>query len=114
MLKYDRGLVEGGMIPALQIVERRKTGRLQTNIAGIAKSQTGEAAKCSIKNISPMGAFLSFEQPTIIPKQFKLLVPECWFEAECEVRHSSKNGVGVVFTSNRREALARFAIPLSS
>lgn len=64
-----------------------------------------------MRNISTMGALVEFQHATILPSRFKLLVPEHWFEADCEVRHSAPREVGLLFTSNRREALARFSSP---
>jgi hypothetical protein len=60
-----------------------------------------------------MGAFLEFGRRTIVPKNFKLILPEHSFEAHCDVRHKTKTGVGVLFMSNRREASAHFASPFN-
>lgn len=99
------------MIPVPEFVERRKTCRLEINLDGIVKSRTGATIPCTVKNVSSMGAFLEFERPTILPKQFKLAIAQHMFEAECEVRHRTPTCVGVLFSSNRREALACFASP---
>lgn len=94
-------------------IERRAVDRQQTNFDAIVFLESERPLKCKIKNISSMGALLSFERPTNIPERFKLTIPEFWFEAECQIRQGSyeANSIGVVFTSNRREALARFSSP---
>ena len=64
---------------------------------------------CVVRNISPMGALIHFEKPTPVPEHFKLIIEADFFEAECAVRHSSGEDVGVEFVSNRLEALARYS-----
>lgn len=81
------------------------------NLDAICRVSEHEAVRCRVRNISSMGAFIEFERPTIVPRQFKLIVPEHWFEAECEVRHAGSHEIGVLFKTNRREALARFPSP---
>lgn len=95
--------------PAERSIERRAENRQRTNLEGVIVCKNAHLLRCTVKNVSPMGALLSFDCPTIIPDCFKLIIPEHWFEAECQIRHRSvEEKVGVFFTTNRREALARF------
>ena len=68
----------------------------------------GQKIYCSIANISSMGGLIVFGKPTVVPNSFRLFAPEYWFEADCEIRHRGPDRVGVLFTSNRQEALSRF------
>ena len=90
-------------------LERRAQSRRQISMKAIAKIAGFGGVPCTVVNVSPMGAMIVFEQPLAIPDTFVLLVPSCWFEAECEVRHRSADRAGVLFSSSRIEALARFS-----
>lgn len=96
-----------------QVVERRKHCRVDLNLNAKIRVPSGSYLSCTVKNVSSMGAYVEFDGPTIVPDNFKLVIPDCWFEANCQVRHAHPHGVGVVFTSNRREALARFSSPFA-
>lgn len=98
------------MTPEAQIIrlERRARRRLQTQLSASVVFAEGGRMDCTVVNISPMGAMLVFAQPTILPDEFKIVIPECLFECECEIRHRTTDRAGVLFTTNRREALARF------
>ena len=97
--------------PSERSIERRAENRQQTNLEGVIVCKNERPLRCTVNNVSPMGAFLSFDYPTNAPDCFKLIIPDRWFEAECQIRHSSADGkIGVVFTTNRREALARFGV----
>jgi hypothetical protein len=94
---------------AIKPIERRARARVSVDLQAIIKVGGFAGLPCMVRNVSPMGALIVFDRPTIFPSTFRLIVPEKWFEAECEVRHRSPTRAGVVFTSHLREALARFS-----
>jgi len=55
-----------------------------------------------------MGALLEFGPGIEPPAAFRLTIPDALFAADCELRHQTGRQVGVLFTSGRMEALARF------
>jgi hypothetical protein len=95
------------------LVERRKNCRVDLNLKARIRVPNGSSVSCTVKNISSMGAYVEFDGPTLLPDNFKIMIPDYWFEANCQVRHAHSEGVGVMFTSNRREALARFSSPFA-
>jgi len=89
--------------------ERRARPRTNVMLSASIKVANGGNLMCTVMNVSPMGALIVFSGATLVPENFKLSIPECFFEAECRVRHRSADRVGVLFETNRREALARFS-----
>lgn len=89
--------------------ERRTYQRLDVNYRGVVRLADGNSFACRVKNISPMGALIEFPEARILPAAFRLTVPDEMFSAECEFRHQTGNTVGVLFTSGRMEALAKFS-----
>lgn len=92
-------------------VERRKSCRIDKEYSAYIKVGKDKPISCTVRNISSMGAFLEFQVPASVPPRFNIVIPEYWFEAQCEVRHATIHGVGVHFMTNRREAVSRFASP---
>ena len=63
---------------------------------------------CTVRNISPMGALLEFGGDIALPETFRIVIETKMFWADCEVRHHKGKTAGVMFISNRMEALAAF------
>ncbi len=99
------------MHAALKFADQRSEPRQETFLKGQLKLDGLTIARCTIRNISSMGALLSFAEQPDVPDKFKLVIPEQTFETLCEVRHRTGNAIGVLFTSGRREALVRFGSP---
>jgi hypothetical protein len=55
-----------------------------------------------------MGALVEARTGTPLPETFRLIMPDQMFSADCEVRHRTDGRVGVLFASNRLEAMSRF------
>lgn len=89
--------------------DRRVTRRLDVDLAGLVRVASLPWVECRVRNISPMGAMIEFASPTILPRHFRLQIPNDLFEAECELRHQSGEVAGVLFVTNRAGALARYA-----
>ena len=89
-------------------LERRARSRTDVSLQATVKSYGASEIQCRVANVSPMGALIVFDRPTSVATSIVLTIPDRWFVAECEVRHQSDNHAGVMFVSNRREALARF------
>ncbi|MEM7748485.1 MAG: PilZ domain-containing protein [Pseudomonadota bacterium] len=87
---------------------RREFRRTPANKSALMRLASGERLPCRIVDISAGGAGIEVADGVAIPDQFKLLIPDDLFEAECEVRHLSGTSAGLIFTSNRMEALAAY------
>ncbi|WP_417679708.1 PilZ domain-containing protein [Roseibium sp.] len=57
---------------------------------------------CVVRNISPNGARLEFEQAYLIPKEFELRIELEGFEVTCERRWEDGLACGVQFVSEKR------------
>lgn len=90
-------------------VERRGHERECVSLEAIVKFPGAPGIPCTIQNISPNGALITFANPTILPNTLTLIIPEKWFQSECVVRHRSAHHLGVTFVTNLREALARLS-----
>ena len=88
--------------------DRRAHARRDCSFAGEIKISGEPAIACEVINVSEMGALLRFDMVIGLPPAFRLVIASEMFEADCEVRHQSGTNVGVMFTSNRLEAMARF------
>lgn len=88
--------------------ERRSYQRIDVNYRAVVRLADGTSISCRVKNISPMGALLEFSEARILPARFRLTIPDELFSAECEFRHQTGKSVGILFTTGRMEALARF------
>lgn len=92
----------------LETLERRNAPRREVLLAAKAGIREGVPMPCTVRNISAMGALLEFAVDVRLPKQFRISIDSALFSAECEVRHQSGRTAGVMFISNRMEALAAF------
>ncbi len=88
--------------------ERRTYQRVEVDYRAVVRLPDGNSLACRVKNISPMGALIEFPEARILPAAFRLTVPDEMFSAECEFRHQTGNCVGLLFTTGRMEALAKF------
>lgn len=88
--------------------DRRQTQRRDVRLAAKAGIRDGAPAPCTVLNVSPMGALLEFASDVRLPKQFRITIDSAMFSADCEVRHRTGRQAGVMFISNRMEALAAF------
>ena len=57
---------------------------------------------CVVRNISPHGARLEFEQAYLVPKEFELRIELEGFEVTCERRWEDGLACGVQFISEKR------------
>ncbi len=99
------------MRAALRTVDQRAETRIETFLKGQILLNGAVVARCTIRNISSMGALLALASAAEVPDKFKLVIPDELFETLCEVRHRSADSIGVLFTTGRRQALARFGSP---
>lgn len=90
-------------------LERRRGPRESISLQAIVKFPGGPGMPCKIQNVSPNGALLTFDEPTILPSSFTLIIPEKWFQSDCVVRHKSPHYYGVTFVTNRREPSSVFS-----
>lgn len=88
--------------------ERRMHPRRDVDFAATVRFTDGSTRPCRVKNVSAMGALLDFGAPPHLPRTFRLLIVSETFSADCDLRHETGNQAGVMFTSSRAEALARF------
>lgn len=88
--------------------DRRASVRHDCNYLGFVKIQGAPLTPCRVVNVSAGGALLELQEPIGLPASFRISIPMELFEADCETRHQTGKHVGVMFTSNLREALARF------
>ncbi len=91
-----------------QGANRREFRRMPSSKAAMIRIASGERLPCRVVDISAGGARIEFSSNLSVPDRFKLLIPEDLFEAECEVRHLASDSAGLMFTSNRLEALAAY------
>ena len=92
----------------LQTDERRNVPRREVHLNAKAGLRYDAPVSCVVRNISAMGALIEFTEAVTVPKTFRISIDSAMFSAECETRHQSGNTVGVMFISNRMEALAAF------
>jgi PilZ domain len=88
--------------------ERRQHQRREVDFAASVRFSDGTARPCRVKNISPMGALIDFGTHPGLPAMFRLIIASELFSADCELRHETGHQAGVLFTSSRAEALAKF------
>ena len=87
---------------------RRQFSRQPVQKRGLIRLGALPAVACVVEDISAGGARIRIEAGQPVAQAFKLQIPNDLFEAECEVRYQSGPVVGVMFTSNRMEALAHY------
>lgn len=61
----------------------------------------GMALSCIVRDVSLGGALLEVAHAEKLPVRFKLVISADRFEADCDVRHRTANGAGVMFTEVR-------------
>lgn len=91
-----------------QTQERRNAPRREVRLAAKAGLRYDAPVACVVRNISAMGALIEFPEAVTVPKTFRITIDSAMFSAECELRHQNGSTVGVMFISNRMEALAAF------
>lgn len=82
-------------------VDQRQFGRRRALIHAFILSARGNRVPCLVRNISTDGALLEVEDSRLIGQRFTLLVDSDQFEADCDVRHRTRQAVGVYFTDIR-------------
>ena len=92
----------------LTFTDRRASQRRDCSLVARIKIPGELAIPCRVINVSAMGALLQLNAVIGMPPAFRLIVESEMFEADCEVRHQTGMNVGVLFTSNRLEAMAKF------
>ena len=88
--------------------DRRSVPRKTVAIPAKVGFRNTPPVHCIVRNVSPMGALLEFSDDLDVPNNFRIIIESELFTADCEVRHNKDRKVGVLFTSNRLEAMARF------
>jgi hypothetical protein len=93
---------------AVEGAERRTAVRRDVTIAAKVGFRDLSPIPCTVKNVSPMGALLEFKDDILLPNKFRIIIESMSFWADCEVRHQKGRHAGVMFISNRLEAMAAF------
>ena len=93
--------------PAVSI-ERRGAIRKDVSIPAKIGFRDLAPISCIVKNVSAMGALIEFKSDVLLPETFRIVIESKMFWADCEVRHQKGRTAGVMFVSNRAEALAAF------
>ncbi|MBS0242848.1 MAG: hypothetical protein JSS20_11780 [Proteobacteria bacterium] len=90
------------------LADRRRVTRLASGRPARLSLARGIYLDCTVREISPMGASVELAIEAFVPLQFRLLIADDLFEADCSLRHRRGTLVGVEFVSSRAEALARY------
>jgi len=78
--------------------DRRKAGfRPRQLKAGIIEFNRAGGINCTVRNLSPKGAYLEFESPLGIPDRFELFVASDRLRQHCRVAWRREKRVGVEF-----------------
>lgn len=88
--------------------ERRSHVRRQVDYAATVRTSSHGDLAVRVRDVSAMGALVELRPGTSVPDTFRLIIPAEMFSADCEVRHRTDSRAGVLFTSNRLEAMSRF------
>ncbi len=78
-------------------VERRQFGRRETNLHAWIKIPGRPLQPCVVRNMSVGGAMLTCDAPRALPFNFELVIEADKSIYECEARHCSETGIGVMF-----------------
>ena len=89
--------------------DRRRSGRRHCDLAARIRVPGFPMIMCRVLDISPMGAMFELETLAIMPATFTLQIPNDLFSVECDLRHQNGQRCGVLFTSNRQEAMSRYS-----
>lgn len=93
---------------ALKGAERRSHVRREVDYAAIVRTPNHGDVAARVRDVSAMGASVELRPGTNVADTFRLIIPAEMFSADCEVRHRTDGRIGVLFTSNRLEAMSRF------
>lgn len=92
----------------VESIDRRGTIRKDVSIPAKVGFRDLPPIACTVKNVSAMGAMIEFVGDVVLPETFRIIIESKMFWADCEVRHQNGRTIGVMFISNRAEALAAF------
>ena len=84
-----------------QHLDGRHFGRRRSLIHAFVTNGRGGRATCLVRNISIGGALLEVETPLLISQQLTLVGDADQFEADCDVKHRTRHGIGVYFRDVR-------------
>jgi hypothetical protein len=79
--------------------QRRQFSRRETNRQAMAAIPGYPMLPCEIRNVSEGGALIAFDNGFVPDKPFRLLIDGAGLNIRCEVRHATKQGIGVRFFS---------------
>ncbi len=94
--------------PAARGAERRAHIRHEVDYPAIVRAAGRADVAARVRDVSAMGALVEAPAGTQLPDTFRLIMPDQMFSADCEVRHRTEGRAGVLFISNRLEAMSRF------
>lgn len=79
-------------------MEKRQAPRLRTlKRVHAAFNDEFSAVECVIKNVSDTGAFISFDDGSLIPQVFTLVNRFDGYKVDCEIVHRNGNSAGIKF-----------------
>ncbi len=87
---------------------RRAHTRHEVDYAATLRFADGSSETGRVHDVSPMGALIEPRAGARISETFRLIIPAVMFSADCEIRHRTDGRIGVLFLSNRLEAMSRF------
>lgn len=87
--------------------DRRRFGRRRSLIHALVVTSKGTRVPCLVRNISTGGALLEVESPHLLTRLLTLCIEADGFEADCEIRHRTQHGIGVLFSDVRIAATGR-------
>jgi hypothetical protein len=76
--------------------EKRKHPRTEIDEPAYV-SAGGSVMSCTVRNISPEGAAIDFENPAFVPPRFRLVMASDSSVRECRVAWIQKNRIGLTF-----------------
>jgi hypothetical protein len=91
----------------MNLLEKRRFGRRETNFAGWIRIPDRASHYCTVRDVSIGGAFLECEYPSLLPFRFKLEIPAIGTTYDCEARHCRDGGLGVEFLRTSAHDRAR-------
>lgn len=83
--------------------ERRKFGRRDDSAQGWIRVRGRPKILCTIRSLTPNGAFLECARPPWLPFRFELTSEDARVIFNCEIRHALDNGIGVHFVGDATE-----------
>ncbi|MGD9783384.1 MAG: PilZ domain-containing protein [Hyphomicrobiaceae bacterium] len=85
-------------------MERRQFGRRRTALHAWIKVAGRPPLACVVRDLSVNGALLEMEAPHWLPYRFELDIETSGFRTDCEIRHQSPYGVGVMFVERSADS----------